>query len=103
MTSDLPSKSALQQFRTIALTEGISFLILLFIAMPLKYFADWPYAVKYIGWLHGVLFVLYLFFLLKVWIKNKWSFVKVLVAFIASLIPFGTFIFDKTLKKEINQ
>jgi integral membrane protein len=92
--------SALTFFRQVAMVEGISLLLLLFIAMPLKYFADRPEAVKYVGWAHGVLFLLYLVLLLIVWIKYKWSFLKVVVAFIASLIPFGTFLFERRLKRE---
>ncbi|HRD58688.1 MAG TPA: DUF3817 domain-containing protein [Ferruginibacter sp.] len=90
----------LKKFCFIALLEGISYLILLLIAMPLKYFADMPLFVKYFGWAHGVLFVLFCFYLVKVWQGFKWSFGKTAMAFIASLLPFGTFVLDKNLKKE---
>lgn len=90
----------LKVFVKIAFLEGISYLLLLLIAMPLKYFANIPEGVKYIGWLHGILFVLFCIYLLKVWIGLKWSFGKVLGAFIASLLPFGTFLLDARLKKE---
>src|SRR5687768_12994145 len=93
-------QTTLDRFRKIALVEGISLLVLLFIAMPLKYFADSPAMVKYVGWAHGILFVLYMLFLLLVWIKYKWSFGKVVIAFLASLIPFGTFLFEKRLRRE---
>jgi integral membrane protein len=92
--------SALGRFRLVAILEGVSYLILLFIAMPLKYIWQLPLAVKYTGWAHGVLFVLYMVLLLLVWIELKWKFTKVLWAFVASLIPFGTFILDKQLKNE---
>lgn len=92
--------STLGKFRIVAIAEGISYLILLGIAMPLKYFAELPAAVKYTGWIHGVLFVWYMVLLLNVWIKYKWSFGKTLMAFIASLLPFGTFVLDSRLKKE---
>ena len=88
------------RLRIIGLIEGISYLVLLCIAMPLKYFADMPAMVKYVGWAHGVLFVLYLLALLHVWIVMRWSFLKVVIAFIASLVPFGTFVLDKQWKKE---
>ncbi len=91
------------RFRLIAVLEGISYLVLLFIAMPLKYFAGLPDAVKYVGWAHGLLFVLFGIFLLLVWIKYKWSFGKTTVAFVASLLPFATFVLDKKLKKEYPQ
>lgn len=92
--------SSLGRFRLIAITEGISYLVLLFIAMPLKYFADMPAVVKYTGWIHGVLFVLYMVALLQVWIQYRWKFGKVVMAFIASLLPFGTFVLDRRLKQE---
>lgn len=93
-------QTTLKRFRQIAMAEGISLLVLLFIAMPFKYLADMPAPVKYVGWAHGILFLLYLVFLLLVWIKYKWSFGKVVIAFIASLLPFGTFLFEKRLRKE---
>jgi integral membrane protein len=95
--------STLGKFRLVALLEGISFLVLLFIAMPLKYGADMPLAVKYTGWAHGVLFVLYVILLIQVWIEYNWKFTKVVLAFIASLLPFGTFVLDRNLKKEVAQ
>lgn len=92
--------SSLGKFRFIAILEGISYVVLLFIAMPLKYLAGLPLAVKYTGWAHGVLFVLFIAYLLIVWNQYKWSFMKVVKAFIASLLPFGTFILEKNLRKE---
>jgi integral membrane protein len=91
--------TTLGRFRLVALLEGVSYLVLLFIAMPMKYIWNFPLAVKYTGWAHGVLFVLYMLLLLLVWIELKWKFSKVLWAFVASLIPFGTFILDKQLQK----
>src|SRR5690349_12888267 len=93
-------KTTLGKFRLIALTEGISYLILLFIAMPLKYFAGMPEAVKYTGWAHGILFVIYGFLLLQVWSTYKWSFKKASFVFIASLVPFAPFYVEKRLKAE---
>lgn len=90
--------AVLNNFRKIALIEGISYLFLVFIAMPLKYWANMPDVVKYTGWIHGVLFVAYCLLLLQVWIKYRWKFGMALWAFVASLIPFGTFILDKQLK-----
>lgn len=94
------NNTTLDRFRKTAIVEGWSLLILLFIAMPLKYFADSPAMVKYVGWAHGVLFLLYCVFLLMVWIQYKWSFGKVVVAFLSSLFPFGTFLFEKRLRRE---
>ena len=94
--------SAFHRFKSIAIIEGISYLVLLGFAMPMKYIAHQPLFVKYFGWLHGLLFVLFGIFLLEVWIKEKWSFGRALIAFIASLIPFGTFWFDKKYMREVN-
>jgi integral membrane protein len=93
-------KSKLGRFRTVAIIEGISYLLLLFIAMPLKYMADMPDAVKYTGWVHGLLFVLYCLLLLQVWVTYKWSFGKTTLVFISSLIPFAPFFVDRKLKAE---
>ena len=95
------SGSALGRFRLVALAEGFSYLFLLLIAMPLKYFASYPAVVKYGGWVHGVLFVAYCFLLLQVWIQYKWTLGKTVLAFVASLLPFGTFVLDRQLKKQL--
>jgi integral membrane protein len=91
----------LKNFKVIAIAEGISFLVLLLVAMPLKYMMQIPEPVKYVGWAHGVLFVLYGVLLLQVFIVVKWSFIKTLVAFLVSFIPFGTFWLDAKISKEI--
>lgn len=93
-------KSSIGFFRGIGLIEGISYLLLLFIAMPLKYFADMPIFVKILGMAHGVLFVMFMVMLLVVWIKHRWSLIRVAGAVIASLLPFGTFVLDARLRKE---
>lgn len=92
--------TALGRFRFIGIIEGISYLILIGIAMPLKYFLDYHTAVKVVGTLHGWFFVLYILALIHVTIKNRWSIFKVLVSFIAALLPFGYFVLDERLKKE---
>ncbi len=92
--------STLGKFRLIALLEGISYVLLLFVAMPLKYIAGFPLAVKYTGWAHGVLFVLYVLYLFQVWSEYNWKPGRTIWAFAASLIPFGTFILDRQLRNE---
>ena len=94
--------SSLNLFRKVALAEGISYIVLLFIAMPLKYWADMPLAVKYVGWAHGLLFVLYIACLVMAWQERKWSIGKVIVLFVASLLPFVPFYVEKKLKEEEN-
>jgi integral membrane protein len=94
------SNTALGRFRLVAISEGISYILLLFIAMPLKYMAGWAEGVTYVGWVHGLLFMLYILALISVKFTLNWGFEKTIIAFLASLIPFGTFILDKSLQKE---
>ena len=87
-------------FRIVAIAEGISFLILLGIAMPLKYFAGFPIAVTIVGGIHGLLFIA---FMILAWeVKNVLA--KPLTwygkAFIASVLPFGTFVFDRQFRNK---
>jgi integral membrane protein len=93
-------KKTYSWFRKIAFAEGISFLVLLFIAMPLKYFADMPMAVTIVGGLHGVLFVALAIAAYMVKDQYSKSFGWGLKVFVASIIPFGTFYMDKEWKKE---
>ena len=88
-------KNSMSVLRLLAFLEGISFVALLGIAMPLKYYYAKPEAVKIIGMAHGVLFILYTINLLIVHLKLRWSYGKTLGAFVAALIPFGTFYADK--------
>jgi len=85
--------------RRIGIAEGISFLVLLLIAMPLKYYFDLPIAVKVVGWAHGVLFIAYVVIVLLSIRLMKWNLIGLGVALAASLIPLGTFFLDKGWKK----
>lgn len=91
-------KTALSRMRLIALIEGLSYLFLLLIAMPLKYFADMPQVVSVGGGLHGLFFVLYLMALINVTIENRWKIGRVLFAFFVAFVPFGNFWLDSRLR-----
>lgn len=93
----------IKNLRFVGLTEGVSFLILLFIAMPIKYLLGVPEVVKYVGWAHGVLFIAYIIAVLLAIRPMGWNFFWVLVALGASLIPFGTFVLDRNLKRRMLQ
>ena len=82
-------------FRLIALLEGISFLSLLLIAMPLKYWMGIPAAVRLAGSVHGFLFLLYCLLAFLLAGEAKWSRRQHLLAYVAAVLPFGTFIFDR--------
>lgn len=88
------------RFRGIALLEGISYVLLLFVAMPLKYIWQMPAAVRAVGMAHGVLFVVYVLALLLAATERKWSVGKSAKLFIASLVPFGAFVADKWVMEE---
>jgi integral membrane protein len=90
------------RLRAIAIVEGVSYLLLLGIAMPLKYFAGFPEAVKVVGWAHGLLFVLYLIAVAEVTVARRWRFMRILGAFVAALVPFGTFVLDARLRREVS-
>ena len=87
-------------FRRTAIAEGISFIILLFAAMPLKYFAGMPLAVTIVGSIHGILFITFLILAREVKADLKKDLRWFALAFIDSILPFGTFIMDKQWKKE---
>lgn len=92
--------------RKAAQVEGLSFLVLLGIAMPLKYVLDLPLAVKIVGWIHGILFIWLCVLLVIVLRKARWPFVRALQVFIAALLPFGPFVLDKRMveyEKEFEQ
>jgi integral membrane protein len=87
-------------FRKIAIAEGISFLVLLLIAMPLKYFANFPIAVTIVGMLHGILFIAFIVLAWEVMRTFKKGFLWFGKAFLASILPFGTIVMDKEWKRD---
>lgn len=89
----------LNRFRRIAFWEGLSYIALVFLAMPLKYLAGYPQAVKIVGMAHGLLFIGYVAFMLLVAWSYRWSVVRTAISFGASLIPFGTFWQETHLRK----
>jgi integral membrane protein len=93
--------TALQHLRLVALLEGSSFLILLCIAMPLKYLAGLPLAVRVVGTAHGGLFLIFLAVLVRAGYERRWPLSRWLIAFVSSIVPFGTFVFDRSLRREI--
>jgi integral membrane protein len=92
--------STLSIFKKVAIAEGISYIALIFIAVPLKHFANMPLAVRYTGWVHGLLFVLYVAFVVMCAMEYKWKFGKTALVFFASLLPFAPFIVEKRLHEE---
>jgi len=96
--SSLPK--SLKDLKKVGVWEGISYILLLFVAMPLKYFADLPQAVRIIGSLHGLLFVLFTIMIVLAMSDRALNIKGAVLAFIASLLPFGTFYLDKIVFKD---
>jgi integral membrane protein len=88
--------------RVAGISEGVSFLVLLLVAMPLKYYAGYPVAVKVAGWIHGLLFIVYIGAVVAAIRPMKWNLWKLIIALIASLIPCGTFILDRSWREREN-
>ena len=88
----------IKALRLVGFLEGLSFLLLVFIAMPMKYIWDQPLLVKYVGMGHGVLFIVFLLVLFAVCERQKWSLKMFLLGFMASILPFGPFLFYHKLK-----
>ena len=93
--------TALRQLRLVAFLEGTSFVVLLFVAMPLKYLAGLPLAVRIVGSLHGLLFLVFLAALYRAGTQRGWPLRRWVIAFMSSVVPFGTFVFDRSLRREI--
>jgi integral membrane protein len=96
-------KTALGRFRIVALAEGTSYLLLLAVAMPLKYMAGMPAMVTWVGWIHGLLFILYMLAGAHAAYERRWSLTLIAAAFIASLLPLATFYLDYWLRRQAQQ
>ncbi len=86
-----------KNFSLINTIEGYSYLLLVFVAMPLKYLAGIAIAVKIVGMLHGALFTAFCILLVPAWKEAKWPFKNNIIFFVASLVPFGTFFTKKKI------
>ncbi|MDT0553998.1 DUF3817 domain-containing protein [Urechidicola vernalis] len=87
-------------FRIVAFLEGVSYILLLFIATPIKYLANDPSYVKMLGMPHGMLFIAYVILAFMIRSEYKWNSRQFSVVLIASIIPFGTFYVDKKYLKK---
>jgi len=85
-------------FKKVAFWEGVSYLVLLFVAMPMKYLAGYPQAVRIVGMAHGVLFVMFCLILADLLRRKEFTFNFSVFAFIMSLLPFGTFYLEGKIK-----
>lgn len=89
-------------FERIGTMEAVSFILLLGVAMPLKYMAGMPKAVSVVGMAHGVLFIAYLYIVNECRQAFGWSYKTAALGAIASVLPFGPMVYDKWIKKTQN-
>ncbi len=93
-------KTPLGRLRVIGWWEGVSFLVLLLVAMPLKYVWDMPLAVRVVGMAHGVLFMLYVLAAIQAALEYDWPWKKTALVLIASVLPAGPFIVDAKILRD---
>lgn len=89
----------LETFRKVAFVEGVTTVLLFFVAMPMKYLAGEPWLVPPVGWLHGIAFVVYVAMMVATFRKLRIDTNGWVRTFAASLVPLGTFINDPWLKR----
>jgi integral membrane protein len=92
--------SPIGRVRLLGRIEGVSFLLLMGVAMPLKYLAGQPLAVKICGWTHGLLFIVLCMAIFLAWAGGALTFRRSLLTFVAALVPFGPFLIDRSLAEE---
>ena len=93
-------KTPLGRLRLIGWWEGVSFLVLLGVAMPLKYFAGWPAAVRVVGMAHGILFLLYVLATIQAAMEYDWPWKRTALVLLASVLPAGPFVVDAKILRE---
>jgi len=92
----------LKIFRISAILEGLSYLLLFGLSMPLKYWAKIPEPNIYIGYVHGALFIAYVVVAIVFCMEKKWGRKRLILVFLASLLPFGTFYLDSAYLRKLS-
>ena len=87
-------KTNIGRLRIAGFLEGVSYLVLLCICMPLKYIGGIPEPTFFVGMTHGIIFIIYCVLVMVVMLKYKWNLMKTFWALLASVLPFGTFVAD---------
>jgi integral membrane protein len=96
-------KTQIGRLRIIAFVEGVSFLVILFITMPLKYWFKMPEPNQIFGLMHGILFVMYVLAVIQIKIEQNWKLSTTFWALLASVVPFGTFWADKKIFQTLDK
>ena len=93
-------RTVLSQLRILAIAEGVSYLLFA-LTMPLKYLYQFGMPNKIVGMIHGILFIAYCIWIVRLAFEKKWTAALTLICLIASLLPFATFVVDSKLLKKI--
>ncbi len=94
---------SVQALRIVSLIEGLSYLLLVGVAMPLKYVWEEPQYVRWVGSAHGFLFVVFVIALVIAAVAARWKIYRPVVIFIASMIPFGFIYIEMNLRRELEE
>ena len=94
-------QTSIGRFRILAFMEGLSFIVILFITMPLKYQFDLPKPNLVVGMVHGVLFMLYVLAVIKLKMAYHWKSTLTIKTLVASVVPFGTFYMDRKVFRNL--
>ncbi len=98
---DSAAVARVRRLRAVGITEGVSYLVLLLIAMPLKYVWFFPLPVRIVGALHGGLFVWFCWCLQQAHLELRWPLRRSAGIFLSSLVPFGFFLVERLLQREM--
>jgi integral membrane protein len=93
--------AALQRYRVIAWVVGVGLLVLVFVAVPLKYFADTPALVEVVGPIHGFLYVIYLLCSLDLAFRTRWNLLRTLLVMLAGTVPFLSFVAERKVTANV--
>ena len=96
-------RAALTRFRVLAYVVGVGLLLLVLVAMPLKYLADRPTLVEVIGPLHGFLYMVYLVTAVDLAFRARWSPVRTVLVMLAGTVPFVSFVAERRVTAEVTQ
>lgn len=93
--------AALTRYRVMAYVVGVWLIVLMFVGMPLKYFADQPAVVQIVGPVHGFLYIVYLVFALEMAIKRRYGLPRTALMLLAGVLPFLSFVVERIVTREV--
>jgi integral membrane protein len=95
-------RAALTRYRVMAYVVGVWLILLVLVAMPLKYLADSPRMVEIVGPVHGFLYLAYLATALDLAFRARWSAVRTVLVMLAGTVPFLSFVAERKVTRELS-